>query len=289
MLCPSRRESQLTEGESPMLNPIRNWLQVGFVATVVCLATNAALAAETQWKIADGPFVPTWESLMQYECPDWFRDAKFGIWAHWSAQCVPEQGDWYARRMYQEGDSAYKYHLEHYGHPSKVGFKDICNQWKAENWDPAKLVALYKRAGAKYFVALGNHHCNFDCWNSKYQPWNSVNIGPKKDIVGLWADGGPRRTGLRFGVTIHAARAWDWFDVGPRRDTTGPLAGVPYDGVLTKADGKGQWWEGFDPAGPLRPPQPGPHAPGPPGLQRKILPPRQRPHRLISPRSPLFR
>ncbi len=198
------------------------------------------------FQIAPGPFTPTWDSLQQYRCPDWFRDAKFGIWAHWSAQCQPEAGDWYARGMYQEGSEQYKYHLAHYGHPSKFGFKDVCNIWHAERWDPNKLIQLYKRAGAKYFVALANHHCNFDMWNSKYQTWNSVNIGPKKDIVGTWA-AAARKAGMKFGVTVHSARSWDWFQVAHGSDKAGPMAGVPYDGRLTKADGKGQWWERFDP------------------------------------------
>ncbi len=191
-------------------------------------------------------FQPTWESLAQYQCPDWFRDAKFGIWAHWSAQCVPEQGDWYARSMYEEGSGDYRYQVEHYGHPSKVGFKDIDHLWHAERWDPEKLMGLYKAAGAKYFVALAQHHDNFDCWDSKYQPWNSVALGPKKDIVGTWA-GAARRAGLRFGVTSHGSRAWSWYEVAQGADRSGSRAGVPYDGHLTKADGKGTWWEGLDP------------------------------------------
>ncbi|HSV16733.1 MAG TPA: alpha-L-fucosidase [Tepidisphaeraceae bacterium] len=196
--------------------------------------------------MAAGPFQPSWDSLKQYKTPVWFSDAKFGIWAHWTAQCVPEQGDWYARNMYIEGQHDYKYQVEHYGHPSKVGFKDIDNLWHAEHWEPEKLIALYKRAGAQYFVALANHHDNFDCFDSKYQPWNSVNIGPKKDIVGTW-EKAARAAGLRFGVTVHAAHAWSWFEVAQGADKTGPLAGVPYDGKLTKADGKGTWWEGYDP------------------------------------------
>ncbi len=195
-----------------------------------------------------GPFKPDWESLEHgYKAPQWFRDAKFGIWAHWSAQCVPEQGDWYAREMYIQGNHDYEYQVAHYGHPSKIGFKDIDYIWHAEHWNPEKLIRLYKAAGAKYFVALANHHDNFDCWNSKYQPWNSVNTGPHKDIVGTWAKIA-RANGLRFGVTVHAARSWDWFDVSHGSDKSGPLAGIPYDGNLTKAEGKGQWWEGYDPA-----------------------------------------
>src|SRR5208337_2643364 len=86
--------------------------------------------------IPSGPFLPDWESLKAYQCPDWFRDAKFGIWAHWDPQCVPEQGDWYARGMYRQGDPYYEYHVKHYGHPSIFGYKDICHLWKAERWDP---------------------------------------------------------------------------------------------------------------------------------------------------------
>jgi len=202
-----------------------------------------------QGEVPSGPFLPFWESLKSYQCPDWFRDAKLGIWAHWSPQCVPEQGDWYARNMYIEGSPQYEYHVKQYGHPSKFGYKDICHLWKAENWDPEALVKLYKRAGADYLVALATHHDNFDCWNSKYQPWNCVNIGPKRDIVGTWAKVA-RANGLRFGVSYHGTphRVWDEFlPVRYKSDTTGPLAGVPYDGVQTIADGKGKWWEGMDP------------------------------------------
>jgi alpha-L-fucosidase len=194
----------------------------------------------------EGPFKPAWDSLLNYEAPEWFRNSKFGIWAHWTAQCVPEQGDWYARMMYIQGTGDYDYQCAHYGHPSKVGFKDIDHIWHAEKWEPEKLIEMYKAAGARYFVALANHHDNFDCFSSDYQPWNSTKIGPKKDIVGTWAKYA-RKAGMRFGVTVHAARTWYWFDVAQGSDKTGPLAGVPYDGKLTKADGKGQWWEGLDP------------------------------------------
>ncbi len=197
---------------------------------------------------ASGPFKPAWESLSEYQTPDWFRDAKFGIWAHWGPQCQPEQGDWYARKMYMPGDSShdYEYQVKTYGHPSKFGFKDVINTWKADRWDPAHLLGLYKRAGAKYFCALANHHDNLDLWNSKFQPWNSVAVGPKKDLVGGWAKA-TRAAGLRFAVSSHAAHAWSWYDTSQSADKTGPLAGVPYDGKMTKADGKGLWWDGLDP------------------------------------------
>jgi alpha-L-fucosidase len=204
------------------------------------------IPAPAGFGVARGPFKPTWESLSNYQVPDWYRDAKLGIWAHWGPQCQPEMGDWYAQRMYQEKSSDYKFHCEKYGHPSKFGFKDVINEWKAEKWDPEHLVGLYKRAGAKYFAAMANHHDNMDMFHSKYQPWNSVAIGPKKDIVGGWAKAA-RAAGLRFAVTCHGDRAWSWYQDAQRADTSGPLAGVPYDGITSRNDGKGKWWDGLDP------------------------------------------
>ncbi len=196
--------------------------------------------------IQSGPFKPTWDSLAQYQVPDWFRDAKFGMWAHWGPQCQPERGDWYARGMYQEGSDQYKYHVEKYGHPSKFGFKDVINEWKADKWDPEAIVSLYKKAGAKYFMALANHHDNFDLYNSKYHKWNSTRLGPKKDLIGGWAKAA-KNNGLPFAVSVHAAHSWSWYETSQRADKNGPLAGVPYDGKMTKADGKNKWWDGYDP------------------------------------------
>jgi len=197
-------------------------------------------------QIANGPFQPTWQSLKQYKTPEWYKDAKFGIWAHWGAQCQPEQGDWYARFMYDEGSKQYNFHVKKYGHPSRFGFKDVINDWKAENWNPVQLMELYKHAGAQYFVGMASHHDNFDNYNSKYQTWNAINMGPKKDIIGGWAKAA-REQGLRFGVSVHSAHAWLFYETAQRSDKKGDLMGVPYDGKLQKKDGKGTWWEGFDP------------------------------------------
>jgi alpha-L-fucosidase len=193
-----------------------------------------------------GAFEPTWQSLSQYETPEWFRDAKFGIWAHWGPQCQPQQGDWYARHMYFQGHGQYSFHVANYGHPSEFGFKDVINAWKAEKWDPDKLVRFYKEVGAQYFVAMANHHDNFDYWDSTYQPWNSVAVGPKKNIIAGWAEAA-RKYDLPFGVSAHASHASIWYETARSADRQGPLAGVRYDGNLTKADGKGKWWEGLDP------------------------------------------
>lgn len=211
---------------------------------LTCIAISSLiLSVSAQTKVnADGPFKPTDESFHQYKYPEWFRDAKFGIWAHWGPQAVPRQGDWYAKKMYQnqdwdwktssytdKPDPYYTYHLAHYGHPSKFGYKDIIPLWKAERWDPEKLMKLYKKVGAKYFVSMGTHHDNFFLWNSKLHKWNSVNMGPKKDVVSLWQKAA-KKEGLRFGISEHLGASYTWFQASRGADKTGPMAGVPYDG-----------------------------------------------------------
>jgi alpha-L-fucosidase len=212
------------------------------------IGAAAAAATLPQAHAAPATFAPTWESLTQnYSAPDWFRDAKFGIWAHWTAQCVPEMGDWYARSMYLQGNWQYEHHLKTYGHPTQVGFMEMQNRWKADAWEPEALMALYEKAGAKYFVALANHHDNFDAYDSRYHGWNAVRVGPKRDIVGTWAKAA-RAKGLRFGVSNHSAHAWHWLQPAYGYDAEGPLAGQRYDAWrLTKSDGRGKWWDGLDP------------------------------------------
>ena len=183
------------------------------------------------------------ESFKQYQYPEWFRDAKFGIWSHWGPQAVPRQGDWYARKMYESdivnrktneptGNTSreYHYHIKNYGHPSEFGYKDILPLWKAERWNPDKLMKLYKKVGAKYFVSMGTHHDNFFLWDSKIHRWNSVKMGPKKDVVGLWQKAA-KKQGLKFGVSEHLGASYTWFQTSHKADKTGPKAGVPYDGA----------------------------------------------------------
>ena len=174
-------------------------------------------------------FRPTFDSLYKFECPDWFRDAKFGVWSHWGPQSVPMYGDWYARNMYIEGSPQNIYHVRRHGHPSKVGYKDICALWKAENFDPDALMDLYVKAGAKYFVGQAMHHDHFFNFPSKLNRFNSAQVGPMKDICGLWKKAADRH-GLPFGLTEHLGATFSWWGVNKGSDTYGPYAGVPYDG-----------------------------------------------------------
>jgi len=215
------------------------------------LGSGPALAQSS----ASGPFQADWQSLAAgYRHPDWFRDAKLGIWAHWGPQCQPEYGDWYARALYQQGrnpwdqgETAYENHLRRYGHPSRTGFLDIIGQWKAQDWQPDYLVKKYERAGARYFVGMGCHHDNFDLYDSKHHEWNSTRVGPKKDILAGWAKAA-REAGLRFGVSNHSGHAWHWYQVAYGYDAEGPMRGRRHDAYwLRKHHGKGKFWEGLDP------------------------------------------
>jgi alpha-L-fucosidase len=200
--------------------------------------------------VADGKYPADWKGISQiYTVPEWWREAKFGAWAHWDPQSMPEQGDWYARGMYIQGSKQYNYHIDQFGHPSEYGYKDICNNWVIDRWNPEELMDLFVEMGARYFMAMGVHHDNFDCWNSTYQPWNSVNVGPKKDIVGIW-EKIARQHGLRFGIGFHntPGRTWGQFmTVRYTSDKNGSKQGIPYDALQTIQDGKGKWWEGMDP------------------------------------------
>ncbi len=220
------------------------------------LASSAAAACAGSARAqGNGPIAPNWESLAgHYRVPDWFRDAKFGIWAHWGPQCQPEFGDWYARLMYmegkmpwQQGETPYENHLRRYGHPSQTGFIDIIGQWKAEHWHPADLLKRYRKAGARYFMAMGCHHDNFDLFASSHHAWNSVRIGPKRDILGTW-EPLVRDAGLKFGVSNHSSHAWHWFQPAYGYDAEGPMRGRRYDAYwLRRKHGRGKIWEGLDP------------------------------------------
>lgn len=197
-----------------------------------------------------------WEELREhFECPVWFAEARFGIWAHWGAQSQPEEGGgWYARHMYMQdvknetwGKNAYPYHCKTYGHPSEKGFKDVIHAWKAEKLNADSLMVYFKGIGAKYFLIMANHHDRFDNFNSTYHPWNSVNVGPKRDIVGEF-EKAARKNNIPFGVSSHDDRFMDWWLPAFGHDETGPKANIPYDGNMTKEDGIGKWWEGLDPA-----------------------------------------
>jgi alpha-L-fucosidase len=208
--------------------------------------------AKMDFPIEAGVFEPTWDSISKnYPAKDiaWLREAKFGFWVHFGPQSAGQSGDWYARRLYQEGTPAYRNHIRDFGHPSETGYMDVLHKWNPSALDPAALVQLYRDAGARFLIIQGVHHDQFDNWDSKYQPWNSVNLGPKRDILGAWQKA-VRAQGMHFGVTFHHDYSWFWYQSAFAADRSNDQnkLGVPYDAArLTLADGVGKWWEGFDP------------------------------------------
>ncbi|MGZ2411070.1 alpha-L-fucosidase [Sphingomonas sp. F9_3S_D5_B_2] len=226
----------------------RTFLASGAAATAM---GGSGAAADNR----GGPVAPDWTSLAShYSVPEWFRDAKFGIWAHWGPQCQPEFGDWYARLMYlqgrqpwQSGETPYEHHLKNYGHPSRTGFIDIIGDWNADEWQPEHLLKRYRQAGARYFMAMGCHHDNLDLFASRHHAWNSTRVGPKRDIVGTW-EPLVRAAGLKFGISNHSSHAWHWYQVAYGYDAEGPMRGRRYDAYwLRKKHGRGRYWQGLDP------------------------------------------
>lgn len=162
-----------------------------------------------------GPFRPDWESLQKYEVPDWYRDAKFGIFIHWGAYSVPAFGsEWYPRLMYVEGSPEYKHHISTYGPQDKFGYKDFIPMFKAEHFDPAAWADLFKKAGAKYVVPVAEHHDGFAMYDSSLSDWTAAKMGPRRDTTGELGKA-VRAAGLHFGLSSH--RVEHDFFLGPGR------------------------------------------------------------------------
>jgi alpha-L-fucosidase len=176
---------------------------------------RAALLEEVDDFDHQGPFRPDWESLQKYEVPEWYKDAKFGIFIHWGVYSVPAfANEWYPRIMYQEGSDVYKHHIATYGPHDKFGYKDFIPMFKAEHFDPAAWAELFKKAGIKYVVPVAEHHDGFAMYDSGLSDWTAAKMGPHRDVVGELAKA-VRAKGLRFGVSSH--RVEHNFFLGPGR------------------------------------------------------------------------
>ena len=156
----------------------------------------------------------TWESLKKYNTPEWFRDAKFGIFIHWGVYSVPAFGsEWYPRQMYQQGSNEFKHHVATYGPQSKFGYKDFIPMFKAEKFNPEQWVALFKKAGAKYVVPVAEHHDGFAMYKTALSKWNAFEMGPKRDVIGELAKE-IKKQGLVFGLSSHRIEHWFFMNGG---------------------------------------------------------------------------
>lgn len=164
-------------------------------------------------------FKPTWESLKLYTVPDWYPDAKFGIFVHWGVYSVPAyNNEWYSRHMYVQDSDEFKHHVETYGPHSQFGYKDFIPMFKGERFDPDAWVELFKKAGARYVVPVAEHHDGFAMYDCSFTKWNAVQMGPKRDVIGELAQAA-RRQGLVFGLSYHRIENWWFFDHGKQFDS----------------------------------------------------------------------
>lgn len=197
----------------------------------------------------NGPFAPTWTSISQNVSgngtPAWLRQAKFGIWFHYGPQASLSSGDWSAQHLYQPGATAYNNHLAQFGHPTTNGYKEVLNAWNPTNYNPAALAQMFYNAGARFVLMQGVHHDNFDNWNSRYNPWNMMNFGAKRDTMLEWSNA-LHHLGMKMGIAFHHEYSWWFYQPAFFSDGAGAFAGVPYDPV-TSTNGTGKWWENYDP------------------------------------------
>ncbi len=166
-------------------------------------SARQALLVDVNRADGEGPFRADWESLQKYEVPEWYADAKFGIFIHWGVYSVPAFGsEWYPRDMYREGTPEYKHHIATYGPQDKFGYKDFIPRFKAEKFDPAAWAALFKEAGAKYVVPVAEHHDGFAMYDSGLSDWTAAKMGPHRDVIVELAKA-VRAEGLHFGASSH--------------------------------------------------------------------------------------
>lgn len=162
--------------------------------------------------IKNGRYKDTWESLQQYHVPQWYKDAKFGIFIHWGVYSVPAYAsEWYSRNMYIKDSNEYKHHIETYGDHEHFGYKDFIPMFKAENFDPAEWAELFKEAGAQYVVPVAEHHDGFQMYKSELSHWNAAEMGPKRDVLGELSREFNKR-GLKNCASNH--RVEHWFFMG---------------------------------------------------------------------------
>jgi alpha-L-fucosidase len=200
-----------------------------------------AILARVNADMDHGPFRADWKSLEKYQSPQWYDDAKFGIFIHWGVYSVPAFGsEWYPRLMYQQGTKEFAHHVATYGPQAKFGYKDFIPMFKAEHFDPQAWAKLFRDAGARYVVPVAEHHDGFAMYDSKLSDWTAVKMGPHRDIIGLLSKA-VRAQGMRFGVSSHRAEH-DWFFDGGRHfdsDVNDPrYAGLygPAEDHLSKDD-----------------------------------------------------
>ena len=172
------------------------------------MADYSARLQEIEKVIEEGPFADNWESLCRYRIPEWYQNAKFGIFIHWGVYSGPAIGEWYARHMYVEGSGQYEEHRRRFGTQDAFGYKDFIPQLRGDRFDADAWMELFKKAGARYVVPVAEHHDGFQMYDSSLSRWNAKNMGPGQDIIDALKKAADRE-GITFGVSSHRAEhAW---------------------------------------------------------------------------------
>lgn len=219
-----------------------------FMAISLAVLISLFAVACGKSKKAQTTFEPNWKSLQEYEAPEWFRDAKFGIYAHWgvySAARGSRNTDWYGRNMYKAGHPNNIEHLAKYGSLKEFGYKDFVPQFTAENFDADEWVDLYVEAGAKFAGPVGEHADGFAMWDSEVNPWNAADRGPKRDVVAEM-EKAVRKRGLKFVVSMHHQWLWGWYPTWDKNTDAGDpanasLYGPKYPSTAQGISRNGKW------------------------------------------------
>lgn len=181
--------------------------QLYFLSFILLASVSCKKTKERQTEKVIPKYEPTWESLEKYdEAAEWFKDAKFGIYAHWGVMSVPAfANDWYARNMHIEGSNEYNHHIETYGEHSEFGYHDFVPMFKAEKFNADEWAELFKKSGAKFAGLVAQHHDGWSNWGSEINPWNAVDMGPKRDVYGELATAIHKRN-MKLVASFHMAR-----------------------------------------------------------------------------------
>ena len=212
--------------------------RISIFAGLLQIALVPALCSEGT--TTTGPFSPTWDSLKTHRDPEWFRDAKLGIYTHWGPVTVgcedcPKGGQWYGGEIYNPRNPVFAFHKQHFGDQTKVGYKDIIPLFKAEKFDAEAWADLFTQAGAKFAGPVAAHHDNFAMWNSAVTPWNSVKMGPHRDITGE-LEKALRKHGLKFITSFHHGYAWRYYQDAFAYDAADPKYALLYTEPHKKDD-----------------------------------------------------
>lgn len=227
-----------------------------FITVSTC---NSNLPTESVSKLK---YEANWESLQQYTIPDWFQDAKFGIFIHWGPYSVPAYGsEWYPRLMYMDSSiwnanfkvqkvgpsDVYQYHVKNYDHPGKFGYKDFIPMFTGKNFNAEEWMDLFVKAGAKYIVPVAEHHDGFAMYHSKHTRWNAVDMGPKRDVLKDLFEAARNRD-IKTGASSHYAFNWAYFNKKPEFDNSDPAYADLYGPNSQKTDKvnkafRSHWWE----------------------------------------------